>query len=450
MTRKVDEHWQRGDAVDYISQQIPPFEIPRYSGEYYEALAPDTLDLQERAALAVNVLTGNADPGADYEMHFAVHFDTNPPMMQHDYHDHCQNKFMEALPLMRIISGLDQDMEVDRRWMEVSLLQQGPDGLLYTPVGGRPWALIGASGWNVTPVGDQFIDPFWGGRMLTSLSLYFRRSGEPIWKQAAERLVDGLAELALDRGRYALFAPSACYAEKGNTDEEYGRSNPLMGASVAFVALGLVHAYRELGYEPAIQLAGKLIRYYVDELRYFGDDGSFTPGIIQWPGAAHFHMHTYALLAMLEYSRAVDDADLLELVRRGYEYGRDNGDALLGYFPEILGSEQLEHSELCEVADMIALGLKLTTAGVGDYLDDVDRWVRNMFAEGQITPEKAHWLERFSANRPTSALNPMYQTTDRVVERNVAFPNNIHELLHHSRREGRWVNLNCHPLPPSG
>ena len=82
---------------------------------------------------------------------------------------------------------------------------------------------------------------------------------------------------------------------------------------------------------------------------------------------------------------------------------------------------------------MIALGLKLTQAGVGDYWDDVDRWTRNMFTEGQLTPSKIDWLERRAAELPPSGrdqpgggmampspgFNPMHQTTDRVLERNV-------------------------------
>ena len=143
-------------------------------------------------------------------------------------------------------------------------------------------------------------------------------------------------------------------------------------------------------------------------------------------------MHTYTLLAMLEHARLTDDADLLEKVRLGYEYGKSQGNTLLGYFPEYLNSEQQEESELCEVADMIALAFKLTDAGVGDYIDDADRWIRNMFAEGQLTPERRYWLERYtdpsaSTHREStalgriagSAIDPMYQTNDRVIERNV-------------------------------
>ena len=419
MASELNVGWKRGDPIGYIREEIPEFEVPAYEGTRYEALVPDTLDLQERAALAVNVLTRATDPDADYEQYFGVRFRHNPPMMQHNYSDQCQNKFMEALPLMRINTGSDLNSEVDRRWMEAALHRLGPDGIAYTPMRGRPWALIGGAGYNVHAEGEQFIEPFFGGRLLSAMMIYHRRDGGSLWRVEAERLVDGLADLAVDRGRYAYFAPSTHYAVKGSTDE-YGKRHRVMGAHVAFVTLGLVHAYRETGYEPAVDLAGKLIRYMLDELHYIGEDGSYTPGHrAALKGWAHFHMHTYALLSMLEYARVTGDVGLLELVRKGYEYGKANGDTMLGYFPENLGSWQLEHSELCEVADMIALGLKLTEAGVGDYLDDVDRWVRNMFAEGQLTPQKGDWLKRLSADLPVSAVDPMYQTTDRVVERNV-------------------------------
>ena len=90
---------------------------------------------------------------------------------------------------------------------------------------------------------------------------------------------------------------------------------------------------------------------------------------------------------------------MMERVRKGYGYGRASGDTLLGYFPENIDSSSQNRIEMCEVADMIALGLKLTDgSGMGDYWDDVDRWTRNMFAEGQLTPERGEWL----AARPPS------------------------------------------------
>jgi len=49
---------------------------------------------------------------------------------------------------------------------------------------------------------------------------------------------------------------------------------------------------------------------------------------------------------------------------------------------------------------MVVIALKLTQAGVGDYWDDMDRWTRNMYADGQMT--NADFVERI----PEALLSP--------------------------------------------
>ena len=440
--------------IGYIRQHIPEFGMPVYKGDRYEALVPDTLDMQERAALAVNVLTRATDPQMDYEMYFSVDIRRNPPMMDHNFSDICIMKFMEALPLMRVASGSQDNLEVDRRWREVTLHNIGPDGVYYYPLRGRPWALhgpwLGLAGGTEerARVRDQVIVPMMGGRMLSAMMNYARQGDAPLWKREAEHMVDGLVSVAVDRGDYAVFAPSALYAEKGCT-EDVGKASPGWAAIDAWVALGLVHAYRGTGYEPAITLARKLLNNIVEQLQFIGPDGSFGPtassailpqlksmkgleSVMDYTGAKyqHFHTHTYVLLALLEYALATHDDKKLELARRGFEFGRANGNALVGYFPEMLGRPNYETSEMCEVADMIALGIKLSAAGAGDYWDDVDRWSRNMFAEGQLTPARAALLQRYVAGLPVTPVDhntPVcggvtpsgYETTDGVIERNI-------------------------------
>jgi len=54
--------------------------------------------------------------------------------------------------------------------------------------------------------------------------------------------------------------------------------------------------------------------------------------------------------------------------------------------------------ESCTVGDMTYLAIKLSDAGVGDYWDDADRFVRNCLAEHQITdPAK---LKKASETEP--------------------------------------------------
>jgi len=49
--------WKPGDPIGYIHPQITEFQLPAYKGERYEAVVPDTLDLQERARLVIHAMT---------------------------------------------------------------------------------------------------------------------------------------------------------------------------------------------------------------------------------------------------------------------------------------------------------------------------------------------------------------------------------------------------------
>ena len=132
--------WKPGDPVGYIRPDFPEFELPSYRGERYEAVVPDTLDLQDRARLALHCMTEATNPLADYEIYGIVQFLCRPPQMQMDWGGPTvQVKFQEAVPLVRMICGSDQNLHVERRWMETTLQSRGDDDLIYTPIRGRPW-----------------------------------------------------------------------------------------------------------------------------------------------------------------------------------------------------------------------------------------------------------------------------------------------------------------------
>ena len=193
---------------------------------------------------------------------------------------------------------------------------------------------------------------------------------------------------------------------------------------------GLVHANRLLGYEPALVLARKIINFL---RRYFyAPDGTFwaTPGN---PLMAHFHAHANGLLAMQEYAQDTGDEELMDFVVRSFHWAKELGATvqwqpskyafaavpaatLVGYFPEWTLSPLWEQSEICEVTDMIALALRLSEAGIGDYWDDADRWIRNMLIEGQLT--STDWAYRLAGGSVPSAVGP-YDSADRVPERNL-------------------------------
>lgn len=417
MSKRQQE--KKHSEIQYIREDIPEFKMPGYKGERYEAMVPDTLDLQERAALGINGLTAPTDEAADYEIYWMAFFRHNPPMMQHDWSDGVQVKFMEALPLLRLVSGSHLNKHVEKRWMEVLLQMQGPDGLLYFPKRGRPWWKIDCYG--PEPPGEHYTSPIFTGRLLGAMTIYYLLTKEEVWKETGERVVDGLRNLVIYDGNYATFA----WIQFGPGGAFVPADQPPLcnfAAWLAWTIQELINFFKATGYDKARDLAGKLSRWVVDKSNAFGAESRF----LKEPGGpqqgrperyVHFHGHTMILLGLLEYAIAADDKALIEFVRKGYEYGKANGESLVGYFPEHLEMSTPQTSEICEVADMIALGLKLTKAGVGDYWDDVDRWVRNQFAEGQLT--RTDWIFHMLEGLPRSTIDETYQTKEQVPERNV-------------------------------
>ena len=391
----IPQEPRRSRQIKYINPEVPHVKLPTYEGRRYPASVPDTLDLAQRAHLAVNGLTGATDPEADYELYFILVLGNNPPYMYHDFNDHVQIKFYEALPLMRLASGSRQNLHVEQRLMEVLLQMQGPDGLLYYPRVGRLWAEKGFSEtlFSSMPEGDHYTEPYTNGRLLGALGIYYRLTGDEGWKEVGRKVVDGLTRQAVHQGDYAYFTQGVFGVNEVSDPEVDQKSiDPWSNMTFGWTTMGLAQFYRSTGYEPALALSGKLARYTRYQGGMFEADGHFT-GI-----GGHFHGHLYPLLGMLEYGMAAGDWEMIQFVKKGYEFGTANMSPLVGYVAEYINPEQYNTSEICGVADMIAMGLKLTRTGAGDYWDDVDRWTRNQFAEGQLT--SSNWVDEMVKDKP--------------------------------------------------
>jgi hypothetical protein len=434
---------QRNWVIRYIRDKAPEFHIPPYSGTRYEDTVPDTLDLAERAKLGVHMLTAIADPRAGYEIYWAANFLRNPPVMSHDANDSVLNVegMMEALPLVRLISGSSLNDHIDPIWMSGILRSIGPDGLIYQPLKDAPWARL-YMGVAVNPVwsptgqkrtiADPSITQIGSAgncqRILSTMTVYYLRDGNPMWKDAIEKMIQRLTAIAVFQEDYAFMPPGS--VEPG---ADYGPGPmPVGNSAIGYGALpiqGLAQYYKVTGYKPAIELAAKLTRYIRLHAKYFEQDG--TPlvgederGWFQYLGhpeiatarhGGHGHNHTIGLLSMLEYAAAVNDAETLAFVRNGYEWIKADGSSssLTGFFPELLLPDY-DASESCINADMVAMALKLTDAGAGDYWDDADRWARNHFLESQLLDPA--WVHRVGARSPAQPVAGQ-ETSDHVAER---------------------------------
>ena len=413
-------------SIQYICPHPPAVFYQPYLGQSYPDRIPDTYDIAIRAALAINALTGSTNPLADHELYWKVIFARNPVVMNHDWNDWCQVKFMEALPLLRQVTGSTQLLQVDETWQRVALQSIGPDGLYYIPIQGRPWAWL-SSCWvegvaradgSLAPLKDpsitQITHPFVNSRMLGTFLVYWLRDRNPVWLEIIRQMVDRLSELATYREDYAYFPalvyePGACY-DKDSPTAAMPR-HLLGGETTARLPESLGKTYRLTGYEPARVLGEKIVRYVRGPMEYYGPEGEFL-------AEKHFHAHCIYLLGLLEFATAVGDRETVEFVRRGYEWAKTetSGAAdVTGYFPEV-ADPAWPSAESCTLADMIALALKLSQAGAGDYYGDAERWTRNHFAEAQLS--SSDWVNEQSQHQPASPLEA-HECAYHTAERNV-------------------------------
>jgi hypothetical protein len=135
---------------------------------------------------------------------------------------------------------------------------------------------------------------------------------------------------------------------------------------------------------------------------------------------SHFHARAIALRGVLEYARVVQDWRLLEFIRRAYEFTWTMGIQRLGWVNCWPGRHRAV--EGCALGDLVALGVRLSDAGVGDYWDDVDAVVRNQLVEGQLV--RSDLLEQVAAAsepRPQEQHStlPRQECFDRVIERSL-------------------------------
>ena len=151
-----------------------------------------------------------------------------------------------------------------------------------------------------------------------------------------------------------------------------------------------------------------------------------------WEG--HFHTHTMCAMGLLAYALALSDSTLMKFCASFYEYSRLFGFARIGHFPSVIGPPDLVNhhnpmadperptkgflpmvSEGCGTGDMIWLAVTLSLAGIGDYWEDVDLYVRNHLAEQQILHR--HFVEAMIAAGPPHVVDPCRETDDRIVDR---------------------------------
>ena len=389
---------------------------------YYAAVVPDTLDLAERARLGVNALVGIVNRAGCFQPYQCGRFYRNPQVLSTEpggyifqTGNEMWGKHVEALLEMRLMSGSQQESDMDDRTTQgmVSCIEE--DGLFYSYV-------KKVDGDRLVEMED-FCDLVGGARVMLGLIAKYQLDGNPEWKTHLARLARGLIDVAITKEDYAYFpdghmggAISRPRSGWKTSDEPAGESlhdshSWYESASIVqFSFGGIVQAlsrwYLMSGDKASLELAGKLARF-MTRPKFWQPEAE--PAAVVSGEHAHFEGHIHAtvrgLWGLLEYAVIANDERLKAFVRDGYEYARTFGIARIGLF-----------GEGCTIGDMTCLAIKLTDAGVGDYWEDVDQYVRNHLVEIQILdPEPIRQIAAASPAMPVRS----WEDADRFVERNI-------------------------------
>ncbi len=373
-------------------------------GTWQTVTIPATLDLAQRAALAVNVLTSSLQPEQAYAVTQSFRFDTQPPF------DASPNwmpmKFVRALPLMRTMCGSLTNLEIEQATMNAMLQQVATDGQLYFP--------IAADG---PPAHSAY--PAMSGIAVLALLTWQDRHPHAGCLDWAKILVQGLKDSLIRVADYAYIPPECSLSRTGDwhwtlrgggkwppgyipylppgepTSDQQGFEGAVKWEQ-SNVIKALVRGYRVWGDEAALDCAWQLARFCLKPALWEPADANGHPGVEHGIWAGHLHGNLNTLQALLDLAMATHDSRLKQIVRQGYEYARSHGVIRLGWMPSWIAPQQFGRpasaaieSEGCGIADTLMLAVQLTHAGLGDYWDDVDAIVRNHLLELQMVDLEA-------------------------------------------------------------
>ncbi len=425
------------------------------NGQNYEKIVPDTLDLAERARLALKGLAGTIDVEMGTNYFFIVYANQKPYMCHHLSDNEIDPKLTGCFPMLRVMSGEDKFVEVETLHRR-SILDRIQDGFywnFYEPE--KPWKHRDAfyTDQIYTDVRNEDITSvFSNGRLLRALVEWMDLDDRKDWSRLAAELAGGLRQIALLKDDYAYY-PDGGYGGAFNyprksgwlrTREPVSEVEGAEGTVVGYFGneiQGLSKWYAASRDPRVIDLARRLAKFTMQP-RFWGGTAhpkkkdpllNRMPEKLPDPACiaghelghwyTHFHARSIALRGLLEYGMVSGDDLALDFVHKAYEFSTTIGIPKIGWIDCYPAVNQA--MEGCALGDLIGMAIRLSDSGLGDYWDDVDACVRNQLAEAQMTDRSQ--LEKIAAASPAYGIEhygwpafPVYDhqgNTDHVIEK---------------------------------
>jgi len=386
-------------SIEGDFSKILDIEKIKPKGVWYDTVVPDTLDLAERARLAINGNIGNIDPNKSCCVRFMFTWATNPPSFPIDHTFNLPAKNLRALPLLRTMCGSEQGLDIELATMRQHLIQLGRDGLVYYPFGGEG-------------VPKDTAYPVQTGLTALAMLVWYDRDGNPDWLKYISTVSKGLEKLSISVEDRAYYPPESGMKSDGTwyfttragaesvkfpykppeepQMEQQGYEQCVKYEQHAQL-WALVKNYQYNNDQNSLALAKKVVRFMLKPGMWEDTSKDGYAGYEHGIWAGHTHGNLRALQALMAFAVIENDQKLQQIVREGYDHLRRMGVIKLGWTPFWYLTEKYGRDEWwskvcdgCQPGDLVILAIMLTDAGLGDYWDDVDYTVRNAMAEQQI------------------------------------------------------------------
>jgi hypothetical protein len=364
-------------------------------GQSYAAVVPDTLDLAQRAELSINALTGNLDPDLYSAVYQDFQFIGKKPKCD-ALTWNISPKNARTLPTMRVITGTDFGVEREYQLMSDLVSHIKEDGQMYYPFDG-----------DGPPKGTSY--PQTNANTALALTNWYGRDQDARFQQWISLLSAGLKKSVIvveDRAYYPMqsgISPDRHWTFMNHSGdlpipytppaEPASDQQGLEGASKSDSARCmsvLLRHYKTTGDVQSLEIGRRIGRFLLKPALWDDTSKEGSSGREHCTFSGHAHNNTNCLMALLDLALIDDNDALAEAVREGYNHQLRTGVVRMGWFPSWSVPTQynrpawlLTVTEPCALADTIALGVKLSDAGLGDYWDDVDSILRNHLIEQQ-------------------------------------------------------------------
>ncbi len=360
-------------------------------------MIPDTLNLEQRAALAVVSMCGVADEDYDYVPYMHADLTARPAMLQHSPWDygHSVGRLVDGIALARHMSGTSYGGEAEEKYRDLLLRLFKPDGLSYR---------------RASAVNDEIANMHDQTHVLGALTVWHMLTGDSRARDAADRLCEAMKRISSkDRGFWYL--PSVEYTEKGwpSRDALYMHTAADPAHTNGRMINPLIKYYEVSGNRDALELAENYAAQVVMHCGAYNPDGSFNSSMEFRNG--HFHSRNVTLAAVTRYAKYAGNAFYLDWARRVYDWVLRQC-TRFGWTPGGLSRNKAYLHETCTLTDIVETGILLAQSGWPEYWNDVERFVRNHLVESQLL--RVDWVEE---SNDRSRDKPGERTFYRVGER---------------------------------